>query len=80
MVTLLDWWEKENKDKYGTHFHKQWKHFSSFFLSVDGMLGKKVLVVLTNLSHLMAAKMEEPILQVRFWVNFRITTAVARSY
>ena len=50
MVILLDLWGKLNKDKHGNHFHKQWKQFSPFVISVDGMIGKESIVVLANLS------------------------------
>ena len=44
------------------------------------MLGKEALVVLSNSSQLMAAKMEESILHVQVWFNGLIKIAVARSY
>ena len=44
-------------------------NFSLFVLSVDGMIGKKALVVLVRLSRTMAAKREGPLLQVQGWVN-----------
>ena len=44
------------------------------------MLGKETLVVLANMSRLMAAKMDEPISHVRGWVNGPIVIVVARSY
>ena len=53
--------------------------FSMFVLSVYGMLGKEALIVLTNLSRLMASKMEKPILHVTDWINGRIEIAVAIS-
>ena len=35
METLLDFWEKINKDKHGKHCHDKWKHFLySLFLLV----------------------------------------------
>ena len=37
---------------------------SPFFLYFDGMLGREALVILTNLSQLMAEKMDEPILHM----------------
>ena len=80
MDKLLDHWEGEKKDKHGNHCHKQQKHFSPFVLSVDGMLGKEALIVLTNLIRLMAKKLEEPLSHVCGWVNGRIIIAVARSY
>ena len=54
--------------------------FSPFVLSVDGIIGKEALVVLANLSRLMAAKPEEPISHVCGWVNGRIAITVVRSY
>ena len=37
--------------------------YSSFVLSVDGMLGEEAKAILTTLSQLMTPKMEEPILK-----------------
>ena len=51
-----------------------------FVLSVDGMLGKEVLIIITNLSRLMAAKLEELISHVRSWVNGQLTILFMRSY
>ena len=44
------------------------------------MLGREALVVLANLSRLMAAKIDEPIFHVQGWINGRIAITVARSY
>ena len=60
MGKLLASWEKENKYKHVKHFHEQWKHFSPFVLSVDGMLRKESLVVLTDLSQLIAKTFRNP--------------------
>ena len=54
MTSLLARWEKIKKDKHGKHWHYQWKHFSLFVLSVDVMLGREYLVVLSQLSRVMA--------------------------
>ena len=48
----------------GKQFHEQQKYVYPFVLSVDGMLGKQAMVVLVNLSQLMADKMDKPILHV----------------
>ena len=61
MVNLLSSWEKENKDKRGKQRNKQKKYFSPFLLSVYGIIGKEALVVINNLSRIMAEKIEEPI-------------------
>ena len=45
--------------------------FSLFVLSVNDMLCKEGIVVLTTLSWLVAEKIKEPILYVRVWVNVR---------
>ena len=50
MYKLLDWWGEIKKYKHGQYFYDQWKHFSPFFISVDGMVGKEALVLLTTLS------------------------------
>ena len=80
MDKLLAGWEKTKKDKHGQACYDQQRHFSPFFLSVDGMMGKEALVILATLSRLMAAKLDEPILHVTGWVNNQIAITVARSY
>ena len=75
MDKLLAGWEKTKKDKHGQACYDQQRHFSPFFLSVDGMMGKEALVILATLSRLMAAKMDKPILHdldVIDLVNVRI--------
>ena len=52
----------KRQNNHGKHCHNQQKHFSPFVIYVDGIIGKDALVVLANLSRLIAAKMEEPIL------------------
>ena len=79
MDKLLAHCEKENKDNHGTHCLEQQKYFYPFVLSVDGMLGKEALVILSNLIQLVAEKPEEPISHVCSWVNGRIAIAVVRS-
>ena len=56
MAALLAWWETIKKDKHDKHCHDQQKYFLPFVLSVDGMLGRKALVVLVQLIQTMAAK------------------------
>ena len=80
MAALLAWWEMIKKDKHGKQCHDQQKHFLPFVLSVDGILGRGALVVLSYLSRFMAEKMEEPLSQVRGWVNDQITIPAAMSY
>ena len=80
MKALLDRWETIKKNKHGNHCHEQWKMFRHFFLSVDGMLGREVLVVLSQLSRVMEEKREETLLKVQGWVNGKISIVVARSY
>ena len=77
--TLLDMWEKTKKCNQGKHRHKQLKN-ASLFISDDGMLGREALVILTNLSRLMVAKTDEPILHMQGWINGQILIAVSRSY
>ena len=62
-MKLIKFWEKKIRiitviisTSYGNIF--------SFILFFHGMLGKKYLVVITNLSPLMAARKKEPILHV----------------
>ena len=80
MDKLLYWWEKMRKDKHGNHCHEQRKQFSLFILSVYGMLGREALIVVVNLSQLMAARMDRPILHMKVCINGWISIAVARSY
>ena len=77
---LLAVWEKNSKEKHGQVCYYQQRHFPTFVLSVDGMMDKEALVVLANLSQLMAAKTDEPILPITVWVNGWISIAVARLY
>ena len=67
------------KDKHGQYCHEK-IFFSQFLLSVDGFLGKKAQVVLATLTRLMAEKMEEPVFNVKDWVNGRIAIVVASLY
>ena len=80
MASLMTRWEKIKKDKHSKHCHDQRKHFSSLVLSVDGMLGREYLVVLSQLSRVMEEKREEPLLQGQGRVNGHIVITVARSY
>ena len=68
------------KDKHGQACYYQMRHFSYFFLSVDGMMVKEALVVLATLSLVMAVKMDEPIFHITGWVNGRIAIVLAMSY
>ena len=54
--------------------------FSLLVIFVDSMLGREALLVLTNLSRLMAATMYEPIPHKHGWINGRIATTVVRLY
>ena len=77
MAALLACWEKIKKDKQIKYFlNKRGGH--PFVLSVNGILGMEALVVLANLSQVMAAKMEKHILHTQSCINGRFATAVAR--
>ena len=80
MTSLLVRWEKIKKDKHGKHCHDQRNVFSPFVLSVDGILGRENLVVISQPIIVMAEKRGEPLLQVQEWVNRRIAISVLRSY
>ena len=80
MENLLDFWKEIKNYKNGKHYHDRRKHFYSTIISIDVMLGKEDLVVLPDLSRLMAANMDNPISHVRGWVKIWITIVVARSY
>ena len=58
MYKILDRWENQKKDNNGKHCHEQRNYFTSFILSVDGMLGNEALEILDNLSRLIVAKMD----------------------
>ena len=47
MTALLARWEKIKKDKHGRHWHDQQKRFSPFVLSVEVILRREALVVLS---------------------------------
>ena len=69
-----------NKDYNSKHFHEKRKRFSPFIVSVDGMLGREALVILANLSQIVASKMDEPIFHMQGFINDIISIAVARSF
>ena len=64
MASILARWEKIKKVKHGKHCHDQRKYISPFVPSVDRILGREALVVLSQLSRVMEEKSEEPIFQV----------------
>ena len=64
------------KDKHGQACYYQMRHFSYFFLSVDGMMVKEALVVLATLIRLMAVKIGEHILHIKGRVKGLISIAV----
>ena len=80
MKALLARRENIKNYKHSKHWHDQQKRFSPFVIYVDGILDRKALVVLANLSQLVAAKMDKPISHVQGWMNGWIAIAVARSY
>ena len=80
MAALLDRWETIKKDKHGKNCHDQRKHFLPFVPSVVGMPGREALVVLLQLSRVMSEKREEPLSQVRGWVNGKTEISVVISY
>ena len=61
MTSLLVRWEKIKKDNHDKHCHNQQKHFSPFVLSVDILLGREALVVISQLIRYMPEKREEPL-------------------
>ena len=73
-------WENEKKYKNNKYCYKQQKYFPPFVFSVDSVLGKEALVVLTNLSRPMVTKMEEPLSHAHGWVNIRIEIVVMILY
>ena len=50
MTSLLARWEKIKKENQDKDCHDQRKYFSPIVLSVEGMLGSKALIVLSQLS------------------------------
>ena len=80
MKALLVRWGTIKKDKYGKHCHNQWKKCLSFVLSVDGMLGRESLFMLSQLSRFMANKIKYLPLQVRGWLKGQITIAITGYY
>ena len=80
MSELLTRREIIKKYKHSKYCHDQQKHSPPFYLSIDGMLGRKYLVVLAQLSQTMADKMGKPILSVWGWINGQFAIMVLRSY
>ena len=64
MAVLLARWEIIKKYNHGNHYGQQ-KYVLPFVLSVEVILGREALVVLSQLIIFIAKKKEEPILQVR---------------
>ena len=64
MDKLLVGWEKLNKDKYGQDCYDLRIIVSPFSLSFYGITDKEALVVLSTLSRVMTAELDEPILNV----------------
>ena len=60
MDKFLDCWDNQNKVKHGTNFREERKHFSMFVLSIDNMIGKEDLVIITTLSRLKAERSRNP--------------------
>ena len=58
MTSLLARWENIKKDKHGKHCNDQRRYVSLFVLSVDGIIGREALVVISQMSRLMAYKRE----------------------
>ena len=58
MTSLLARWEKIKKNKHGKHCNDRRKRFSPFVLSVDVILGREALVVLSQLSQFMSYNRE----------------------
>ena len=56
MTAILARWETIKNYKHNKHCHNHRKHFSTFVLSVDGILGREDLVVLSQLSQGIADK------------------------
>ena len=54
MTVLLTRWENIKKDKHGKHCNNQRKHVLPFVLSVDVMLGREALVVISQLRRVIA--------------------------
>ena len=80
MTSLLARWEKIKKYKHNKHCHNQRKHFLLFVLSVDGILGRKSLVILSQFSRVMEEKGKESLSQVRGWVKKRIAISMVSYY
>ena len=79
MVALLNWWVTIKKDKHDKHCHYPQKK-SFVFLSIDGMLGRESLSVLTQFIRTMAEKVDKLISHILGWINVRIAITVARYY
>ena len=64
MDKLLVGWDKIKREKHGQACYDQRRHFSPSNFLVDRIMGKEAQFILTTLSQLMAAKMDEPILHI----------------
>ena len=60
MTSLLNKWEKIKKYKHSKHCKNKLIFFPPFVISVYVILGREALVVLSQLSRIMAEEREEP--------------------
>ena len=60
IVAQLDWWETIKKYNHCNHYHDQWKYFYPFLISVNDIIGREAVVILAQLSQIMAEKCTNP--------------------
>ena len=60
ITSLLARWENIKKDNHSKHCHNQRKYFSLFVLSVDRMLERESLVMISQFSRFMSEKIKKP--------------------
>jgi hypothetical protein len=71
--------EREKKKKYLQSCLEQCKHFTSFVISTDGLIGREAVELLKRLSLRLADKWERPYLVVRGFVSARMSIPIVRA-
>ena len=71
--------EREKKQQYLVSCLAQWRHFTPFVVSADGLLGDEAEALAKRLSSKLAKKLSRPYSVVRGYVNARLSLAIVRT-
>ena len=71
--------DKEKKKKYILLWLAQWKYFTPFLVSVDGLLGRETKILLKPIAGRLTAKWEWPPSQKHNYVHNKMSVDIARA-